>query len=43
MTADSRTVRELGERLSNAGRWGPDDERGTLNFLTPEHAVRAAS
>ena len=23
---------ELGARLSNAGRWGPDDERGTLNF-----------
>ena len=42
MTADSRTVRELGERLSNTGRWGADDERGTLNFVTPEHAVLAA-
>jgi kynurenine formamidase len=24
------------ERCSNAGRWGPDDERGTLNYITPE-------
>lgn len=32
----------LFQRLSNWGRWGPDDQRGTLNFLTPEHAARAA-
>jgi len=43
MTADTSTVRELGERLSNTGRWGADDERGTLNFVTHEHALRAAS
>ena len=24
-------------RTSNWGRWGVDDERGTLNMLTPEH------
>jgi kynurenine formamidase len=29
------------ESLSNWGRWGPDDERGTLNYITPE-VVRAA-
>jgi kynurenine formamidase len=28
--------------LSNAGRWGPDDERGTLNLITPEITVSAA-
>src|SRR5438067_12105965 len=24
------------DRLSNWGRWGPDDELGTLNLITPE-------
>ena len=32
----------LFERCSNWGRWGPDDERGTLNLITPELRVRAA-
>ncbi|MDX2171254.1 MAG: cyclase family protein [Deltaproteobacteria bacterium] len=35
-------VRELGKQLSNWGRWGADDERGTLNFITPEVVQRAA-
>ena len=34
--------KERGKRLSNWGRWGADDERGTLNFLTPE-VTRAAT
>lgn len=29
-------------RLSNWGRWGKEDELGTLNFITPEKRVRAA-
>lgn len=29
--------------LSNWGRWGADDELGTLNLITPECRVRAAS
>ena len=33
---------ELFEAVKNWGRWGPDDERGTLNYLTREH-VRAAA
>jgi kynurenine formamidase len=32
----------LFDRCSNWGRWGPDDERGTLNLITPEHRRRAA-
>jgi kynurenine formamidase len=32
----------LFDRCSNWGRWGPDDERGTLNLITPEHRIRAA-
>ena len=30
--------RSLGKRLSNWGRWGAEDERGTLNLITPEQA-----
>ncbi len=30
------------ETCSNWGRWGPDDELGTLNFLTPERRRDAA-
>jgi kynurenine formamidase len=28
--------RSTAERVSNWGRWGEDDEAGTLNFITPE-------
>lgn len=30
------------ESVKNWGRWGPDDQLGTLNYITPEH-VRAAA
>lgn len=30
------------EKYSNWGRWGPDDQLGTMNFITPEKRVRAA-
>jgi len=30
------------QRYKNWGRWGPDDELGTLNFTTPEDIVQAA-
>ncbi|MCG8587983.1 MAG: cyclase family protein [Proteobacteria bacterium] len=40
---DAATVREWGERYSNWGRFGDDDERGALNFITPERIRRAAS
>ncbi len=29
--------------LSNWGRWGADDELGTLNYLTPERVLRATA
>jgi kynurenine formamidase len=32
----------LFDRCSNWGRWGADDERGTLNLITPDVRVRAA-
>lgn len=31
------------ERLKNWGRWGDDDQRGTLNHLTPERSAAAAA
>jgi kynurenine formamidase len=30
------------ESVKNWGRWGPDDELGTLNYLTPAKVVEAA-
>ena len=39
----ARTVREWGERYSNWGRWGADDERGTLNFITPQRVLAACA
>ncbi len=33
----------LFESLKNWGRWGADDTRGTLNYITPEHVRHAAS
>jgi kynurenine formamidase len=35
----TEALRELSARVSNWGRWGDDDERGTLNLITAE-AVR---
>jgi len=35
-------VRPLGRSLSNWGRWGAADERGTTNLITPEALVAAA-
>lgn len=29
------------EQVSNLGRWGPDDQVGTLNFITPERTKSA--
>lgn len=34
---------DLARRVSNWGRWGRDDERGTVNFITPDVVRRAAA
>jgi kynurenine formamidase len=36
-------VRALAKKVSNWGRWGEQDERGTVNFITPEVVKRAAA
>jgi kynurenine formamidase len=40
---DAQTVREWGRRYSNWGRWGEDDELGTLNFITRERVLAACA
>lgn len=36
-------LRELSARVSNWGRWGTDDERGTLNLVTSDAVQRGAA
>jgi kynurenine formamidase len=42
-TVTSDTIARWMTELSNRGRWGADDDRGTLNLITPEARVQAAS
>lgn len=36
-------VARLMQECSNWGRWGPEDQRGALNYLTPERVQAAAA
>lgn len=38
---DLKHLRATAERCKNWGRWGPEDEAGTLNFITPADVVAA--
>jgi kynurenine formamidase len=40
--ADAGAVAEFHRSLSNWGRWGPDDQLGTLNTITPAKRTAAA-
>jgi kynurenine formamidase len=40
-TPSDEDVLSYFERLSNWGRWGPDDQLGTLNLITPEKRLEA--
>ncbi|MCE2390202.1 MAG: cyclase family protein [Proteobacteria bacterium] len=42
-TPSSEELWQMFEALKNWGRWGPDDERGALNHLTPSHRSAAAA
>lgn len=41
-TVTANEFAELFRALSNWGRWGPEDQRGALNYLTPERVTAAA-
>lgn len=36
-----QTIRDAAKRLSNWGKWGDDDQIGTLNYITAEDVVAA--
>lgn len=38
---DLKHLRATAERCKNWGRWGPNDEAGTLNFVSPQDIVGA--
>ena len=38
-----QAIAEASKKLSNWGRWGKEDQIGTLNHVTPEDIVKAAS
>ena len=42
-TVSAETFDHWMEEFSNWGRWGTDDELGTLNLITPEKRIEAAS
>lgn len=42
-TQESPDAAAVAARCDNSGRWGHDDQRGTLNLITPECRVRAAA
>jgi hypothetical protein len=31
--------RDVAKRVRNWGKWGPNDQLGTLNYITPEKIV----
>lgn len=35
-------IRAVYKKISNWGRWGPDDQLGTLNFISAYHRIAAA-
>ena len=39
---DEKIMMERYHRVNNWGKWGPDDEIGTLNYVTPENVLKGA-
>jgi hypothetical protein len=42
ITVGRKAIADVTEKLKNWGRWGKDDQIGTLNHIMPEDIVRAA-
>src|SRR5512146_1817591 len=38
-----RTIDEMAKRVKNWGKWGPNDQIGTLNYVKPGDIVKAAA
>ena len=38
-----KTLESMAARVKNWGRWGGDDQLGTLNFVTPDDIKKAAA
>src|SRR5262249_54202133 len=43
ITVGKAAIAEASEKLKNWGRWGKDDQIGTLNHIQPEDIIKAAS
>jgi len=43
ITVGKKAIAEASQKLKNWGRWGKDDQIGTLNHIRPEDIVKAAS
>ena len=43
ITVGKKAIAEASEKLKNWGRWGKDDQIGTLNHIQPEDIVKAAA
>ena len=38
-----KTLEQMAGKCRNWGKWGPDDQAGTLNYVTPEDIVKASA
>ena len=38
---DEKKMKEMAKRVCNWGKWGKEDEIGTLNYVTPDCLIRA--
>ena len=38
-----RTLEQMAAKTRNWGKWGPDDQLGTLNYVSPQDIVKAAA
>src|SRR6201984_884220 len=43
ITVGRQAIAEASEKLKNWGRWGEDDQIGTLNHIRPDDIVKAAA
>jgi hypothetical protein len=42
MATTEMIINEAAEKFRNWGKWGADDQPGTLNYITPEKIAEAS-